>query len=150
LEEISNAQWENTFRTNVFAYFYMTKAALPYLKPGSAIVNTASVAVFDGIPNVIDYAATKGAVASFTRSLASNLVDRGIRVNAVAPGPVWTPLIVAAFDDEGIQRWGTETKYHRAAQPFELAPAYVYLASDDSGDVTGQILHVNGGKYFGN
>jgi NAD(P)-dependent dehydrogenase (short-subunit alcohol dehydrogenase family) len=140
---------ENTYRTNVFSCFYMTRAALPHLKPGSSIVNTASITAFEGAPLLIDYSSTKGAIVSFTRSLALNLVERGIRVNAVAPGPIWTPLIVSSYDNEIIKHFGTDTLYRRAGQPFELAPAYVYLASDDSGFVSGQVLHVNGGKYLG-
>jgi NAD(P)-dependent dehydrogenase (short-subunit alcohol dehydrogenase family) len=148
-EDISPAQLEDTYRTNIFSFFYMTWAALPHLQPGSRIVNTASITAFEGAPILIDYSSTKGAIVSFTRSLALNLVKRCIRVNAVAPGPVWTPLIVSSYDNEEIMHFGTDTPIRRAAQPFELAPAYVYLASDDSGDVTGQVLHVNGGKYLG-
>lgn len=148
-EEISLDQLEDTYRTNIFSFFYMTRAALPYLHPGGRIINTASVTAFEGNPLLVDYSSTKGAVVSFTRSLALNLVDRGIRVNAVAPGPVWTPLIVSSYDNERILRFGTNTPYRRAAQPFELAPTYVYLASEDSGYVTGQVLHVNGGTYPG-
>lgn len=148
-EAISPAQLEETYRTNVFPFFYMTWAALPHMQPGSSIINTTSVTAFEGAPTMIDYASSKGALVSFTRSLAKNLVERGIRVNAVSPGPVWTPLTVSSFDNEQIMRFGTHTPYGRAAQPFELAPAYVYLASDDSGYVTGQVLHVNGGRYAG-
>jgi NAD(P)-dependent dehydrogenase (short-subunit alcohol dehydrogenase family) len=147
-EEISLDQLENTYRTNIFSFFYMTHAALPHLGPGSSIVNTASITAFEGSPLLVDYSSTKGAVVSFTRSLALNLVNRGIRVNAVAPGFTWTPLIVSGYDDEFITHLGTDTPYRRAGQPFELAPAYVYLASDDSGYVTGQVLHVNGGGYL--
>ncbi len=148
-EQISPEQMEETFRTNIFSYYYMTWAALPHLKFGSRIVNTASITAFQGHETLIDYASTKGAIVSFTRSLALNLVKQGIRVNAVAPGPVWTPLIVSTFSDEQIKKFGTDTPYGRAAQPFELAPTYVYLASEDSAYVTGQVLHVNAGSYLG-
>lgn len=149
-EAISPTQLEDTYRTNIFSFFHMTRAALPHLTPGGRIVNTASITAFEGAPVLIDYSSTKGAIVSFTRSLALNLIERGVRVNAVAPGPVWTPLIVSSYDNDRIEHFGTDTRYRRAAQPFELAPAYVYLASDDSGFVTGQVLHVNGGKYLGN
>jgi NAD(P)-dependent dehydrogenase (short-subunit alcohol dehydrogenase family) len=149
LEDITVEQLENTYRTNVFSAFYMTQAAMPHLKPGSRIINTASITVFHGSPNLIDYSSTKGALVSLTRSLAKNLVERDIRVNAVAPGPVWTPLIVASFDEEKVAKFGTDSPKGRAAQPFELAPTYVYLATADSGYVTGQVLHVNGGEYLG-
>ncbi|MDF2628414.1 MAG: dehydrogenase, short-chain alcohol dehydrogenase like protein [Symbiobacteriaceae bacterium] len=148
-EEITPEQLENTFRTNIFSYFHMTHAALPHLSFGSRIINTSSVTAFEGNEQLIDYSATKGAIISFTRALARHLVDRGIRVNAVAPGPVWTPLIVSTFDAQQVSAFGANSLYKRAAQPFELAPAYVYLASDDSAYVTGQVLHVNGGQLFG-
>jgi NAD(P)-dependent dehydrogenase (short-subunit alcohol dehydrogenase family) len=146
IEDITEEQLRNTFETNVFAYFFATKAALTHMKPGGAIINTASVAAYEGSERLIDYSATKGAIVSFTRSLSLSLAKRGIRVNAVAPGPVWTPLIPSSFSEWEVSQFGKNTPLGRAAQPFELAPAYVYLASDDAAYVTGQVLHVNGGR----
>mgnify|MGYP001274330293 CR=1 FL=1 len=142
---ISDEQLEQTYRTNIFPMFYMVRSALPHLKPGSAIVSTASVTAYAGAPLLVDYSSTKGAIVSFTRSLSLQLVKKGIRVNAVAPGPIWTPLIVSSYSAEYVKTFGLETPMKRAGQPFELAPTYVYLASDDSSFVTGQVLHVNGG-----
>lgn len=149
LTDISATQLERTFRTNVFGPFYMTKACLPHLADGAAIINTTSVTAFKGSEELIDYSATRGAIVAFTRSLAQALVERGIRVNAVAPGPIWTPLIVASFDEERIASHGESAPMKRAGQPNEVAPAYVFLASDDASYMSGQILHPNGGSIVG-
>ncbi|MEH7334612.1 SDR family oxidoreductase [Neobacillus drentensis] len=148
ISDISAMQLIRTFQTNIFSLFYLTQAAIPYLQKGSSIINTASIAAYSGHEYAIDYAASKGAIVSFTRSLALSAIHQGIRVNGVAPGPVWTPLIPSSGPPETYATFGSETPMKRAAQPFELAPAYVYLASDDSSNVTGQILHINGGMII--
>ena len=143
--DISTQQLKTTFETNIFTFFYLTKAVLPYLKANSSIINTTSITAFDGKKDLIDYSSTKGAITVFTKSLALSLADKKIRVNAVAPGPIWTPLIPSSFNEKQVEIFGSDVPLKRAGQPFELAPAYLYLASDDSRYVTGQIIHVNGG-----
>ena len=145
LEELGAEQLERTFRTNIYGYVFMTKAALPHLNEGSAIVNTTSVTAFKGNQTLIDYSATKGAILAFTRSMSQVLVERGIRVNAVAPGPIWTPLIPSSFDAEHVAKFGTDTPMKRPGQPNEVAPCFVFLASEDASYMTGQVLHPNGG-----
>jgi NAD(P)-dependent dehydrogenase (short-subunit alcohol dehydrogenase family) len=149
LEDITAHQLERTFQTNVFSMFYLVKAALEHLPAGGTIVNTTSVTAYEGNPTLIDYSATNGAIVSFTRALAQSLVERGVRVNAVAPGPVWTPLIPATFPSAKVEDFGTQTPMGRIGQPAELGPAYVHLASDDSSFTTGQVIHVNGGQWSG-
>jgi NAD(P)-dependent dehydrogenase (short-subunit alcohol dehydrogenase family) len=145
-KKIDDKQLEDTFRTNIFGYFYFAHEVLEYFHAGDTIINTTSVTAYRSSPNLIDYSSTKGAITSFTRSLATNLAKAGIRVNAVAPGPVWTPLIVSTFDEEKIKSFGSETAMERAGQPSELGPSYVFLASDDTSFITGQVIHVNGGE----
>lgn len=147
IENITSDQLERTFRTNIFSMFYFVNAAMPHLKKGSSIINTASITAYRGNPMLIDYSSTKGAIVSFTRALSMNIVGKtGIRVNAVAPGPIWTPLIPSTFDEEQVSQFGGDTPMKRPGQPEELAPAYVYLASDDSSYMSGQVLHINGGE----
>lgn len=148
LEDISPQQWQQTFRTNIFGIFLLTRAALPHLSSGSCIINTTSITAYRGHPTLIDYASSKGAITSFTRSLSTNLAKRGIRVNAVAPGPIWTPLIPSTFSEEKVAQFGGDTPLGRPGQPEELAPAYVYLACNDSSYMTGQVLHLNGGTVI--
>lgn len=145
LSDISAEQLNNTFATNIISFFYMTQAVLPQLKSGASIISTASVTAYKGNPTLIDYSSTKGAIVSFTRSLSLSLAASGIRVNAVAPGPIWTPLIASSFSEQEVAKFGQDVPLGRAGQPFELAPTYVYLASEDSAYVTGQVIHVNGG-----
>ncbi|TAA73553.1 SDR family oxidoreductase [Planococcus salinarum] len=145
---ISQDQLRETFETNIFSMFYLTQAAIPHLQKGDSIINTSSVTAYRGSPALVDYSATKGAITAFTRSLSANLIDKGIRVNAVAPGPIWTPLIPATFDAEKVGEHGGDTPMERRGQPAELAPAYVYLASKDSSYVTGETIHVNGGDFI--
>ena len=146
ITEISAEQLERTFRTNIFAMFFLTKAALPHLGEGSAIVNTTSVTAYQGNPALLDYSSTKGAIVAFTRSLSQQLVGQGIRVNAVAPGPIWTPLIPATMPEEKVASFGKDVPMGRPGQPEEVAPCYLFLASDDAAYMAGQVLHPNGGN----
>lgn len=142
---ISAEQLERTYRTNIFSMFYLTQAAMKHLHEGASIINSASVTAYKGKPELIDYASTKGAIVAFTRSLSQSLAEKGIRVNAVAPGPIWTPLIPASFSAEDVENFGKDTALGRPGQPDEVAPSYIFLASDDASYMTGQVLHPNGG-----
>ena len=146
LRDITPEQLERTFRTNIFAYFYMAQEALKHLPPGGVIINTSSVTAYRGSSHLIDYASTKAAITGFTRSLALSLADKGIRVNGVAPGPIWTPLIPASFPAKDVATFGSDVPMQRAGQPEEVAPSFVFLASSDSSYMTGQMLHPNGGE----
>ena len=145
IEKITEKQLERTFRTNIFSFFFMTKAAMKYLNKGGAIINTTSVTAYKGSAHLLDYSSTKGAITAFTRSLSQALADKRIRVNGVAPGPIWTPLIPSTFPPEQVETFGSDVPLGRPGQPEEVAPSYVFLASDDSSYMTGQILHPNGG-----
>ncbi len=145
IEDISKEQLERTFRTNIFSMFFLTKAAMKYLREGSAIINTTSVTAYKGNPQLLDYSSTKGAIVAFTRALSQSLVEKGIRVNAVAPGPIWTPLIPATFPEDKVASFGKDVPMGRPGQPEEVAPSYVFLASDDASYISGQVLHPNGG-----
>ncbi|MBF0298543.1 MAG: SDR family oxidoreductase [Oligoflexia bacterium] len=147
LSELTSIQLEKTFRTNIFSFFYLSKAALPHLSDNEGcIINTTSVTAYKGHKELLDYSATKGAIVTFTRSLALSLIEKGIRVNGVAPGPIWTPLIPSSFDESKVEKFGKKTPMSRMGWPSEVAPCYVFLASDDSSYMTGQILHPNGGE----
>jgi len=148
IEDIDTAKLKQTFEVNIFASFYFVKYALPHLKRGATIINTSSVTAYRGSQDLIDYASTKGAIVSFTRSLAANLVKKGIRVNGVAPGPIWTPLIVSSFDKKRVAEHGSKVPMERAGEPAEVAPAYLFLAGEDSSYITGQFIHPNGGEII--
>ena len=145
IEKITKKQLERTFRTNIFSFFFMIKAAMRHLKKGAAIINTTSVTAYKGSPHLLDYSSTKGAIVALTRSLSQALADKGIRVNGVAPGPIWTPLIPSTFPAKDVETFGSDVALGRVGQPEEIAPSFVFLASDDSSYMTGQILHPNGG-----
>ncbi|WP_312820326.1 SDR family oxidoreductase [Kaistella carnis] len=148
IEKLSSKQLLKTFQNNFFSYFWITKYAIPYLAKGSTIINTSSVTAYRGSPSLLDYSATKGAIISFTRSLSLQLIDKGIRVNAVAPGPIWTPLIVSSFDRKKNSEFGSDSPMERAGMPNEVAPSYLFLASEDSSYISGQVLHPNGGEII--
>jgi len=148
-ENITGDQLKKTFDTNILSFFYLTREALKYLKKGDCIINTASVTAYRGSFHLIDYSSTKGAIVSFTRSASTMLAEKGIRVNAVAPGPIWTPLIPSTFEADEVAKFGQDTPMKRAGQPSEVGPAYVFLASEDASYITGQVLHINGGEIVG-
>jgi NAD(P)-dependent dehydrogenase (short-subunit alcohol dehydrogenase family) len=148
LEEFSSEEWDHTFRTNIYAMFHLSKAAIPHMKPGSAIINTASVQAYQPTGQLLAYATTKGAIVTFTKALAELAIEQGIRINAVAPGPVWTPLIPSTMPQEKVKKFGQTDSLKRPAQPAELAPAYVFLATDDSSYVTGSVMDLTGGRQL--
>ena len=149
ITDISPEQLQRTFQTNLFGYFYLTQAAMPHLGRGASIVNTTSITAYRGSPTLLDYSATKGAIVALTRSLSANLVDKGIRVNAVAPGPIWTPLIPSTFDADKVAEFGASQPMKRPGQPNEVATCHLFLACDESSYLTGQVLHPNGGEIVG-
>lgn len=149
ITDISESQLEKTFRTNIYGYFFLTQAAMPHLKAGASIVNTTSVTAYRGSPELLDYSSTKGAIVAFTRSLSGSLAEKNIRVNAVAPGPIWTPLIPATFDAEKVAEFGASQPLKRPGQPNEVATCHLFLACDESSYISGQVLHPNGGEIIG-
>jgi NAD(P)-dependent dehydrogenase (short-subunit alcohol dehydrogenase family) len=149
ITDISEEQLEKTFRTNIFGYFFMTQAAMPHLQSGASIVNTTSVTAYRGSPELLDYSSTKGAILAFTRSLSGSLAEKGIRVNAVAPGPIWTPLIPATFSEDKVAEFGASQPLKRPGQPYEVATCHLFLACDESSYISGQVLHPNGGEIVG-
>lgn len=148
-KDITGDQVRETFETNIFPFFYMTRQALKHLKKGDSIINTTSVTAYRGSEHLIDYSSTKGAIVTFTRSTSAMLAEKGIRVNGIAPGPIWTPLIPASFEPEEVAKFGQDTPMKRAGQPSEVGPAYVFLASEDASYITGQVIHINGGEMTG-
>lgn len=150
IEDITVEQLEKTFKVNIFSMFYLCKAVMPHFKPGCCIINTASITAYKGNKTLIDYSASKGAIVTFTRSLALNLCSRNIRVNAVAPGPIWTPLIPSSMTADEVTKFGSNTPIGRPGQPVELAPAYVFLASNESSYMNGAVIHINGGSFMSN
>jgi NAD(P)-dependent dehydrogenase (short-subunit alcohol dehydrogenase family) len=148
LEELDLDLMEETFKTNIFAMFYLIKAVVPHMTEGDCIINTTSVTAYRGSASLLDYSSTKGAITALTRSLSEELIKRKIRVNGVAPGPIWTPLIPSTFDEEKVKKFGTNTPMGRAGQPSEVGPAYVFLASEDASYMTGQVIHINGGDFI--
>jgi NAD(P)-dependent dehydrogenase (short-subunit alcohol dehydrogenase family) len=146
IREITGQQLLDTFSTNIFSFFYFTQAALEHLSEGDSIINTTSVTAYHGSPGLLDYSSTKGAIVGYTRSLSGSLAEKGIRVNAVAPGPIWTPLIPSTFDSEKVEKFGKDTPLKRPGQPSEVAPCYVFLACEDASYMSGQVLHPNGGQ----
>lgn len=148
-KDITGKQVRETFDTNIISFFYITREVLKYMQEGDSVINTTSVTAYRGSHHLIDYSSTKGAIVSFTRSLSAMLAEKGIRVNGIAPGPIWTPLIPATFDAEEVAKFGQDTPMKRAGQPSEVGPAYVFLASEDASYITGQIIHINGGEVVG-
>jgi NAD(P)-dependent dehydrogenase (short-subunit alcohol dehydrogenase family) len=146
IAEITSEEFDTTMRTNIYAMFYLCKAALPHMQPGATIINTSSIQAYQPSPSLLAYATTKGAIVNFTKGLAQEVIEKGIRVNSVAPGPVWTPLIVSTMPPEQTSKFGQDTPLERAAQPAELAPAFVFLASQESSYITGEVIGVTGGK----